>query len=247
MTRLYCNAPLSENTRLELPASAARHTMVLRLRPGDDVTLFNGEGGEFSAKIVANTRHGTTVDILSFQSREKELPYRITLVQSMPEASKMDLVIEKAIELGVARICPVESERSVVRLTEERAEKRAIRWKSIIISSSEQSGRNRFAELADITSFSNWIQNHEPGQPVLMLSPHARESLADWAFENTPQDVTLVIGPEGGFSREEEGLAIRHGARLLRMGPRILRTETAGITAVSALNAIWDRTSARQP
>lgn len=241
MTRLYCNAPLSVNTQLELPASAARHTMVLRLRPGDDVTLFNGEGGEYRARIVDIHRHGTTVDVLTYQPRESELPYRITLVQSMPEASKMDLVIEKAVELGVARICPVESERSVVRLTEERAEKRAIRWKSIIIASSEQSGRNRFAELADITPFQKWVENHE-SQPLLMLSPHAKESLADWAFHHSPGDVTLIIGPEGGFSREEEGLALRHGAQTVSLGTRILRTETAGMAAVSALTAIWNRT-----
>ncbi len=241
MTRLYCNAPLSVNTQLELPASAARHTMVLRLKPGDDVTLFNGEGGEYAAKIVDIHRHGTIVDILSYQPRENELPYRVTLAQSMPEASKMDLIIEKAVELGVARICPVESERSVVRLTEERAEKRAIRWKSIIIASSEQSGRNRFAELADITSFQNWVKSNE-ARPTLMLSPHAKESLADWAFQTPPQDVTLVIGPEGGFSREEEGLATRHDVQLLSLGTRILRTETAGIAAVSALTAIWNRT-----
>ncbi|WAW09117.1 16S rRNA (uracil(1498)-N(3))-methyltransferase [Oxalobacter vibrioformis] len=241
MTRLYCNAPLAINTQLELPASAARHTMVLRLRPGDDITLFNGEGGEYSAKIVDIHKHGTTVDIISFQPRENELPYRVTLVQSMPEASKMDLVIEKAIELGVARICPVESERSVVRLTEERAEKRAIRWKSIIIASSEQSGRNRFAELDDITPFKKWVESHE-SQPTLMLSPHAKDSLADWAFHNQPQDVTLIIGPEGGFSREEEGLAVRYGAITVSLGTRILRTETAGMAAVSALTAIWNRT-----
>lgn len=242
MTRLYCNAPLSVNTSLELPASAARHTMVLRLKQGDPVTLFNGEGGQYQARIANIHKHGAVVDILSFEARENELPYNITLVQSMPEGSKMDMVIEKAVELGVARICPVESERSVVRLTEERAEKRAIRWKSIIIASSEQSGRNRFAELAEIRPFSEWIKDYDP-QPLVMLSPHARRTLAEWAFETTPQDVTLMIGPEGGFSREEEGLAIRHGAVTLAMGSRVLRTETAGIAAVSALNAIWERNS----
>lgn len=242
MTRLYCNAPLSVNTRLELPASAARHTMVLRLRSGDNITLFNGEGGEYTAKIVDIHKHSTTVDVLTYLPRENELSYRITLAQSMPEASKMDLVIEKAVELGVARICPLESERSVVRLTEERAEKRAIRWKSIIIASSEQSGRNRFAELAEISSFSSWVRNQD-SQPMILLSPHATESFADWAFQTQPQDLTLVIGPEGGFSREEEGLAIRHGAIILSMGGRILRTETAGMAAVAALTAIWDRTT----
>ena len=241
MTRLYCNAPLSVNSRLELPASAARHTMVLRLKQGDDVMLFNGEGGEYRAKIVDIHRHGTTVDIFSYQPRENELSYRITLVQSMPEASKMDMVIEKAVELGVAQICPVESQRSVVRLTEERAEKRAIRWKSIIIASSEQSGRNRFTELKEITSFQKWIEGHSP-RPILILSPHTTDSLADWAFLHQPQDVTLVVGPEGGFSREEEELAIRHGALPLSLGTRILRTETAGMAAVSALTAIWNRT-----
>ncbi|MDR0933510.1 MAG: 16S rRNA (uracil(1498)-N(3))-methyltransferase [Burkholderiaceae bacterium] len=241
MPRLYCNAPLPVNTRLKLPTSAARHIMVLRLKPGDNVTLFNGEGGECLCKIVDMHRHSASVDILSWQARENELPYRITLTQSMPEASKMDMVIEKAVELGVARICPVESERSVVRLTEERAEKRAIRWKSIIISASEQCGRNRLIELDSLVPFRDWVKQPDD-QPALMLSPYAEELLADWACRNPPQNVTLIIGPEGGFSREEEGLAIRHGIRMFSLGPRILRTETAGMAAVSALTAIWSRT-----
>jgi len=240
MTRLYCNAPLSVNTRLELPASAYRHAMVLRLKPGDDLTIFNGLGGEYSAKIVDIHRYGASVDILAFENRDAELPYRVTLVQAMPEAPKMDMIIEKAVELGVARICAVESRRSVVKLTEERAEKRAIRWKSIIISSSEQCGRNTIVELADITSFQSWVQNSSP-ESFIMLCPDAKESLADWAFKNPPRDITISVGPEGGFSPEEKEFALRNGAISLTMGSRILRTETAGIVALASLSAIWGR------
>ena len=240
MPRLYCNAPISVNTRMELPASAARHAMVLRLKTDDEVTLFNGLGGEYTAKVVDLHRHGATVDVLTFLDRESELPYLVTLVQAIPENPKMDLVIEKAVELGVTRICAVESQRSIVRLTEERAENRAARWKSIIISASEQCGRNRFAEVADITTYRNWVTNLSP-ESFILLCPDAEVPLADWALENPPHDVTLVIGPEGDFSPEEKDLAVRHGAVRLSLGPRILRTETASIAAVSALTALWSR------
>ena len=240
MPRLYCNAPLSVNTHLELPASAARHAMVLRLRTGDEVTLFNGLGGEYTARVVDLHRHGATVDILTHIDRESELPYRITLVQSMPEGPKMDLIIEKAVELGVARICAVESQRSIVRLTEERAENRAARWKSIIISASEQCGRNRFAEVAEITTYRNWVENLSP-ESFILFCPDADMPLGDWALANPPQDVTLVIGPEGDFSPDEKEMAVRQGAIRLSLGSRVLRAETASIAAVSALNAIWGR------
>lgn len=240
MTRLYCNTPLSLNRRIELPTSAAHHTIVLRLKSGDKITLFDGNGGEYTAKIVDISRFGTTVDILSYQQIEKELSYRITLVQSLPEASKMDWIIEKSIELGVAQICPVESQRSVIRLTKEKAEKRISRWKNIIIAASEQCGRNSLAELANIETFKDWLKQNKTGS-VLIFTPRANHSLSDWAFQNPRQDVTFLIGPEGGFSQEEENLAMEHGALALSLGDRILRTETAGIVAVAALTAIWNK------
>ena len=240
MPRLYCNIELNVNTRVELPDSAARHARVLRLKQGDGLTLFNGLGGEYAATLVDMHRHGATADVLTHLDRESELPYRVTLVQAMPESSRMDMIVEKAVELGVARICAVESQRSIVRLTQERAENRAARWRSIVISASEQCGRNRFAEVAEITTFRNWIENLSPGFFILFC-PDADASLADWAPDSPPQDITLVIGPEGGFSPDEKDMAVRHGAIRLSLGSRILRTETAGIAAIAALVTIWSR------
>ena len=242
MARLYCPCPLAENTRLALPDTAARHIRVLRLKPNDTLTLFNGQGGQYQARITEITRQGVTVEILAWQPIENELPYRITLAQALPEAAKMDFIIEKAVELGVAQIYPVASARSVVRLTEPRAAKRAERWKNIIIAASEQSGRNRLAALTDLVSLQQLAEN--PGTaPLLMPSPRAHTSLASWAFANPPQNITLLIGPEGGLSPEEETLAIHNGAQPLSLGDRILRTETAGIAAIAAINAIWARNS----
>lgn len=240
MTRLYCPGPLAENTRFALPDTAARHIRVLRLQQNDALTLFNGEGGQYAARITGIDRQAINVEILSWEPIENELPYRITLAQALPEAAKMDFIIEKAVELGVAQICPVTAARCVVRLTETRAVKRAERWQNIIIAASEQSGRNRLAALQDPISFKQLAKN--PGKtPLLMPSPRAQTRLADWTLANPPQDITLLIGPEGGLSPEEETLAIRCGALPLSLGPRILRTETAGLAAIAAINAIWER------
>ncbi|MCM1513171.1 MAG: 16S rRNA (uracil(1498)-N(3))-methyltransferase [Oxalobacter formigenes] len=241
MARIYCPGPLAENTRLALPDTAARHIRVLRLKPNDPLTLFNGEGGQYQARITEITRQGIIVEILAWQPIENELPWRITLAQALPEAAKMDFIIEKAIELGVTQICPVASSRAVVRLTEARAAKRAERWKNIIIAASEQSGRNRLAALTDLISFQQLTENPGPA-PLLMPSPRAHTPLASWAFAHPPQNITLLIGPEGGLSPEEETLAIRSGAQPLSLGNRILRTETAGIAAIAAINAIWSQT-----
>lgn len=242
MARIYCPGPLAENTRLALPDTAARHIRVLRLQQNDTLTLFNGEGGQYAARITGIDRKNVTVEILSWESIENELPWRITLAQALPEAAKMDFIIEKAVELGVTQICPVASKRAVVRLTEARAAKRAERWQNIIIAASEQSGRNRLAALKDPVPFQQLAEN--PGQtPLLMPSPRAETRLADWALAHAPQDITLLIGPEGGLSPEEEALAIKNGAISLSLGPRILRTETAGIATIAAINAIWGKSA----
>lgn len=240
MARLYCPGPLAANTRIALPDTAARHIRVLRLQQNDAITLFNGEGGQYAARITGIDRQAVTAEILSCDPVENELPYRITLAQALPEAAKMDFIIEKAVELGVAQICPIASARSVVRLTETRAAKRAERWQNIIIAAAEQSGRNRLATLQDPIPLKQLAEN--PGKtPLLMPSPRAQTPLAAWALANTPQDITLIIGPEGGLSPEEETLAITHGAIPLSLGSRILRTETAGLAAIAAINAIWER------
>jgi len=238
MPRFYCPQPLVPGTTIDLPEAVAHHIAVVRLAPGELITLFNGEGGEVQASIVSVAKRSVTAAVQTHIAREVELAYAVTLAQALPEASKMDWIIEKAIELGAAGIVPLAAQRCVVRLSAERAEKKLAHWQGIIVSASEQSGRNRLAQLDGLADYKQWISQPDQQRRIL-LSPRATESLADWARHQPPQAVTLVIGPEGGLTNEEEDAAQASGALFLAMGPRILRTETAGLAALSTLNALW--------
>jgi 16S rRNA (uracil1498-N3)-methyltransferase len=221
-----------------LPEAVAHHVQVLRLAEGGLVTLFNGDGGEYSAVLSTIGKRSVSAEIKAHIAREVELPFAITLAQALPEASKMDWIVEKAIELGVTGIQPLAAQRCVVRLSAERAEKRLAHWQGIIVSASEQSGRNRLAQLGQLQDYKQWITQQDLHRRII-LTPRAEQSLAHWARHQAPQAVTLVIGPEGGLSDQEEDAALRHGALPLAMGPRILRTETAGLAAVAILSAAW--------
>jgi 16S rRNA (uracil1498-N3)-methyltransferase len=238
MSRFHCPLPLAVGDLLALPDHVAHHIQVIRLQAGAMVTLFNGDGNEFGATLTLVEKKRVTVEVKTCTTRSVELPYAITLAQALPESSKMDWIIEKAVELGVAGVQPLSAQRCVVRLSAERAEKRQTHWQGIIVSASEQSGRNRLAHLGQVTDFSRWIAQQDIHRRIL-LSPRADQSLADWARHQPPQAVTLVIGPEGGFSDAEENLAIAHGAIALSMGPRVLRTETAGLAALAMLAGAW--------
>ncbi|MBP1207716.1 16S rRNA (uracil1498-N3)-methyltransferase [Duganella sp. 1411] len=238
MPRFYIPQPLAVGQLVTLPDPVAHHIQVLRLAEGDLVTLFNGEGGEYSATLTRIERRGASVEIKAHHPRDIELPFAITLAQALPEGSKMDWIIEKAIELGVSGFQPLAAQRCVVRLSAERAEKKLGHWRGIIESASEQSGRNRLARLAPLQDYKQWITQQDMHRRII-LTPRAQQSLPDWARHQGPQAVTLVIGPEGGLSEQEEEAALRHGALALAMGPRILRTETAALAAVGALSAIW--------
>ena len=239
MTRLFCDFPLAIGENIELPKDAARHIMVLRLSAGDTLTLFNGMGGEYQARITRIDRQRVTTEIVSHSSREAELPYRITLAQGIPEATKMDWIIEKAVELGVSDIIPLAAQRSVVRLDNDRAEKRLSRWQAIAISAAQQCGRNRLPHIASPVGTGEYLRQTTPS-PRILFSPRTTETLSEWARHQKPQNITLLIGPEGGFSPEEENMAEQQGVTFLSMGPRILRTETAGLAAVAAINALWE-------
>lgn len=239
MTRLFCDFPLAIGENIELPKDAARHIMVLRLSAGDPLTLFNGLGGEYQARITRIDRQRVTTEIVSHSSREAELPYRITLAQGIPEATKMDWIIEKSVELGVSDIIPLAAQRSVVRLNNDRAEKRLSRWQAIAISAAQQCGRNRLPHIASPVGTGEYLRQTTPS-PRILFSPRATETLSEWARHQKPQNITLLIGPEGGFSPEEENIAEQQGVTFLSMGPRILRTETAGLAAVAAINALWE-------
>lgn len=238
MPRFYIDQPLAAGALLQLPEPVAHHLHVLRLQPGDTLTLFNGAGGEFPARLDAVEKRRASVTLLDFDPREAELPFAITLAQGLPEGSKMDWIIEKAVEMGVAAVQPLAAQRSVVRLSGERLDKRQQHWQGVIEAASEQSGRNKLAQLAPLAAFNDWIARPSP-QARVLLSPRGSQALSTWARSQAPQDVLLMIGPEGGFTAQEEDAAIAQGSLALTMGERILRTETAGIAAVATLAAHW--------
>jgi 16S rRNA (uracil1498-N3)-methyltransferase len=240
MPRFYCPQPLPAGAIVDLPEAVAHHLHVVRQQPGDEVVLFNGEGGQVCARLVEIGKRRASAEVVALEAVEVELPYSITLAQGLPEgSSKMDWIVEKAVELGVAAIQPLAAARSVVKLSGERAEKRQAHWEGVIVAASEQSGRNRLAVLSPLQEFGRYIAQPAEG-PRILLSPRATQSLAAWARAAQPQAVTLLIGPEGGFSAAEEDAAIAAGALALSMGPRVLRTETAGLAALATLNAVWD-------
>jgi 16S rRNA (uracil1498-N3)-methyltransferase len=238
MPRFYCPQPLIPGAIVDLPETVAHHLHVVRQQAGDEVLLFNGEGGQARARLVEIGKRRASAEVVAFDAIDVELPYSITLAQGLPEGSKMDWIVEKAVELGVAAIQPLAAARSVVKLSGERAEKRQAHWEGVIVAASEQSGRNRLARLDPLLDFGRYIAQPAAG-PRILLSPRATQSLAAWARANPPQAATLLIGPEGGFSAAEEDAAIAAGALALSMGPRVLRTETAGLAALATLNAVW--------
>lgn len=238
MPRFYCSQPLAVGAVLTLPDHIAHHVQVLRLPLGETVTLFNGEGGEYAAVLTAIEKKRVHAEIKAFSPREAELPYAVTLAQALPEGTKMDWIVEKAVELGAAAIQPIAAQRCVVKLSPERAAKKMEHWQGIIAAAAEQCGRNRLAHLAAPVALHDWL-GQQNLHPRILFSPRATQSLSDWARHHPPQPVALLIGPEGGFSPQEEKAAVKAGMLALSIGPRVLRTETAGMAALSAINAVW--------
>lgn len=238
MPRFYIDAPLAPGLPVELPADVAHHIHVVRLAPGDTVTLFNGLGGQYDAVLTETGKRRATADVGAFDPREAELPYAVTLAQGLPEGTKMDWIVEKAVELGIAAIEPLATRRCVVRLSAERAQKKLEHWRGIVVAAAEQSGRNRLAAVAGPAELRDWLGTPAAGTRLL-LSPRGTASLAAWARDAGPRSVTLLVGPEGGLTDEEEDAAVRAGAVMVTMGPRVLRTETAALAALAMLNALW--------
>ena len=239
--RFHCPVPLAAGTSIELPENAARHAArVLRLRVGDDVVLFEGNGGECTARIAAVERDRVTVDVLDRQAVEREAPIRVTLVQALQSGDKMDLTIQKAVELGAVGVVPVASRRSVLRLEGERAAKRVEHWRGVAVAACEQCGRNRVPPVAGIESLERWLSQPAPANVLrLMLAPGADATLAALPRPTADTRIELVIGAEGGLAPEELEKATQAGFVGVRLGPRILRTETAGLAALAALQCLW--------
>jgi 16S rRNA (uracil1498-N3)-methyltransferase len=236
--RLFVDAELHPVSRLSLPVDAAHHAIrVLRLRDGDALVLFDGRGGEYEARLVVGGRGHVEAQTGQRRDLERESPLQATLVQAVSSGEKMDFTIQKAVELGVAAIQPVLSEKSVVRLSAEREEKKLARWRRIAIAACEQCGRNRVPELRETMSVNAYCSTPGPAALRLLLSPGGNPGLLILRGK-IERAVTLAVGPEAGFSDAEERLLQRAGFVPVRLGPRILRTETAALAALAALNAI---------
>jgi len=221
---------------MPLPAAVAHHAeRVLRLAVGDPVTLFDGQGGECAASILAFGREALA-RLGPRLAIECESPLQITLVQALASGDKMDWIVQKAVELGVAAVQPVAAERSVLKLAGERADKRVAHWQQVAVAACEQSGRNRVPVVGEILPLAKYLARPFDGTR-LILAPGADGALARKARPGRP--VAILIGPEGGWSPAELDLAARAGCAPLALGPRVLRTETAGLAALAAMQTMW--------
>lgn len=237
LPRFYCRAALSPGAHVELPEPVARHAVrVLRLPPGAPMVLFDGRGGEYLAHIQRIERERVVAELASWQDVERESPLSVTLVQALQAGEKMDFTIQKAVELGVRDIVPVESRRSVLRLSGERAAKRVAHWQGVAASACEQCGRNQVPLVAPLEKLDHWLARPANGTLRLMLAPDADEALVELPPVTSVQ---LLIGAEGGLDPQEMLAARQAGFRPVRMGPRVLRTETAGLAALAILQALW--------
>ena len=236
--RLFVDAELRSQASVELPEAATHHAArVLRLRDGDAVVLFDGRGGEYAAQLSMPGRGRVLADTGERREIERESPLEVTLVQAVSSSDKMDFTIQKAVELGVAAIQPVRAAKSVVRLSGEREAKKLAHWRRIAIAACEQCGRNRLPEVREAMSVEAYGRTPGPASLRLLLSPEGKSGLKNMK-QKIERTITLAAGPEAGFSAEEEQLLQRAGFIPVRLGPRILRTETAALAALAALNAL---------
>ena len=242
MPRFYCAEPLATGQTLSLPAGATRHVQVLRLQPGDGITLFNGApgqvGGEFDATVLHMGRSDVQVQIGVHHAVEREARLAVHLAVGMPANDRMDWLVEKATELGVASIQPLMTERSVLRLSSERADKKVNHWQSVAIASCEQCGGNRVPTVQPVMGLSAWLQSiasHTSATRLLLSLRDGTLPLQQRLGSTLPQSVTVLSGPEGGLSAQEELAATQAGFAAVTLGPRILRAETAALAALMAL------------
>lgn len=235
--RFYTPQDLATGALLTLEAQASRHlTQVLRLGTGDDLTLFNGNGFDFRGLIETPLRDGALVRVGDQSEPEPLPPLRVTLALGVSKGERMDLSLQKAVELGVWALQPLFTERSVVRLTEDRLIKRMRHWQGVVVSACEQSGRRRLPLLAEPRRLADWLVgtagdrlllDHRADQPLTALAAPANEA------------VTLLVGPEGGLAPHERASACARGFIGVRLGPRVMRTETAPLAALAAIQTLW--------
>lgn len=236
--RLYCPANLAPGAILALPDSAAHHaTRVLRMQAGDGVTLFNGNGQDYAAEIQRIAKDGVSVKVQACAAVARESSLNVTLAQAISSGDRMDFTLQKAVELGVTAIQPLAAERSVVKLAGERAERRREHWQNVVIAACEQSGRAVVPQVAAPMPLPHWLGTGRDYAAKLMLSPAAEHTLHDLPRPNG--HICLLIGCEGGFAPGEVEAARHAGYTQARLGARVLRTETAALAALAAMQTLW--------
>lgn len=240
MPRFHCPALLAPGAELDLPPGAARHVQVLRLQPGDSITLFHGgqgegdPGGEFDATVLRMGRSDVRVLVGAHHNIEREAPRAVHLLAGITANERMDWLVEKATELGVASITPLVAERSVLKLKGERADKKIAHWQAVAVAACEQCGRNRVPVVHGAVDLASWVRAQATGAQRLLLSLRAGTAPLHTAVAPAGP-VVFLSGPEGGLSSAEEDLALEHGFAPVTLGPRVLRAETAPLAALAAL------------
>ena len=230
MPRFFCDATLSPGAELALPPGAARHVQVLRLQPGDGITLFNGQGGQWQATVLRMGRSDVVVRVTAHEAVDREAARAVTLAIGMPANERMDWLVEKATELGVTRIVPLHTQHGVLRLSGERALKKQAHWRAVALAACEQCGRNRVPAIEPVQDLTAFLSQAVGERAVLSLaegSVPAREAFAGGA------PITVLIGPEGGLSAGEDAQARAVGFAPVTLGARVLRAETAALAALT--------------
>lgn len=236
ISRLYTPMPLATGKLIELDDDNGHYVRtVLRLKKDNQLILFNGHGGEYLCTVAEASRKTVLINVGQWDDRTVESPLQVTLGLGISRGDRMDLTVQKAVELGVNRITPLLTERCVVQFKGEKKPQRLLHWQKIVQHAAEQSGRTTLPELLEIESLENWIANQQ-GLKVL-LDPYAETTLSELKPET--MKVTLLTGPEGGFSNQERDIAKVSGFIPVRLGARILRTETASLAALSAIQLLW--------
>ncbi len=238
-TRFYSADKLAIGATVSLSDGAAAHaTRALRLNIGDELKLFNGDGHDYTCELVSVKKNEVLAKVLSSQAVSNESPLNITLLQGISSGDRMDYTIQKAVELGVNCIQPISTERSVVKLSQERAQKRLEHWQNIVHSACEQSGRACVPEVLAPLNLSQWLAGNPANHDTrILLNPVGAVKLANLAKPNGK--ITLLIGAEGGLSQHEIDAATSQGFQSIILGPRILRTETAALTAIASMQTLW--------
>ena len=235
--RFYCREALAPGAHIDLPEPVARHAVrVLRLPPGAEIVLFDGRGGEYEARIERIEKDRVVAALGVWHDVERESGLKVTLVQAVQAGEKMDYTVQKTVELGVSHIVPVDSRRSVIRLSGERAARRVAHWQGVAAAACEQCGRNQVPQLAPLEKLESWLARPADGALRLILAPDGEQALVDLP---PAQNIQMLIGAEGGLDPQEIIAARQVGFMAVRMGPRILRTETAGLAALAAMQALW--------